>query len=111
MPQNRNKLVDLFVANITNAIVHQVLEKAIDNAEIANKYVKELRTSSDTAKKYREKINPANKALPDIKEIKDKIIKKAHAKLLIRVTNGYENINLNLVDELLTKALKELNVL
>ncbi len=110
MPQNRNKLVDLFVANLTNAIVHQVLEQAIENAEIANKYVKEFKTSWDIARKYRQKINPPDDTLPDIKEIKDKIIKKSKAKLLIRINNGYENIDLSLVDTFLMKALKELKV-
>lgn len=30
MPQNRNKLIELFIGNIVNAIVHDILEKAID---------------------------------------------------------------------------------
>lgn len=110
MTQNRNKLVELFISNLTNAIVHQVLEKAIDNSEIANRYLKEFRTSWDIAKKYREKINPANKALPDVNEIKDAISKKARAKLQVRIDNGYENIELRLVEEFLNKALKELRV-
>ena len=38
--QNRNKLVDLFIGNITNYIVHKILEMAIDNLEIINKYKK-----------------------------------------------------------------------
>ena len=81
MSQNRNKLVELFVANLANAIVHQVLEKAIDNSEIANKYVKEFKTSWEIAQKYREKINPANAPLPekDLTEIKTKITKKVNA--------------------------------
>ncbi len=38
MVQNRNKLIDLFIGNISNSIVHKILEKAIDNKEIASKY-------------------------------------------------------------------------
>ena len=63
MPQNRNQLIELFTGNITNAIVHRILEKAIDKQEIADKYRKELITSFEVAKKYREKINPI-KTLP-----------------------------------------------
>lgn len=67
MPQNKNKLIELFIGNISNAIVHNILEKAIDKEEIAEKYRKELITSFEVAKKYREKINPINTPLP-IKE-------------------------------------------
>jgi len=42
MPQNRNQLIELFIGNITNAIVHRILERAIDKEEIADKYRKEL---------------------------------------------------------------------
>lgn len=113
MNQNRNKLIELFVGNITNAIVHQVLEKAIKNTEIANKYVKEFKTSWEIAQKYREKINPADTPLPDrdLSEIKNKIIKKANAKLQERINQGYENIGLKLVEEYVMKALRELNII
>ena len=113
MSQNRNKLIDLFVANLANAIVHQVLEKAIDNNEIANKYVKEFKTSWEIAQKYRDKINPANTPLPDkdLTEIKTKIIKKVNAELQVRIAHGYENIDSSLVEELVRKAFKELRVI
>ena len=65
MPQNRNQLIELFIGNITNAIVHRILERAIDKEEIADKYRKELITSFEVAKKYREEINPINSSLPD----------------------------------------------
>ena len=60
MVQNRNKLINLLIGNISNSVVHDILENAIDNEEIANKYEKELTTSFKIAKKYREKINPIN---------------------------------------------------
>ena len=113
MSQNRNKLIELFVANLANAIVHQVLEKAIDNSEIANKYVKEFKTSWEIAQKYRVKINPANTPLPDkdLTEIKTKIAKKVNVELQVRISHGYENINLSLVEELVGKAFKDLKVI
>ena len=55
MTQNRNKLIDLFIGNISNSVVHEILEKAIDNEEISRRYEKELTTSLEIAKKYREK--------------------------------------------------------
>ena len=60
MPQNRKKLIELFIGNLVNAIIHNLLEKAIDKEEIADKYRKELLASFEIAKKYREKINPIN---------------------------------------------------
>ena len=62
---NRNKLIELFVSNLTNAVVHDILEKAITIEEIANRYRKEIINSFEIAKRYREKINPVNSNLPD----------------------------------------------
>jgi len=61
---NRNQLIERFISNLTNSIVHQVLEKSINNKEITEKYNKEFRNSWQQAKNYREKINPVNKNLP-----------------------------------------------
>ena len=36
MPKNRNQLIELFIGNIANSIVHRILEKAIDKQEIAD---------------------------------------------------------------------------
>lgn len=33
---NRNKLIDLFISNLANVVVHKVLEKAIDKPEVSN---------------------------------------------------------------------------
>ena len=65
MAQNRNKLIDLFIGNISNSIVHKILEKAINDKELANRYNKELLSSLKIARRYREKINPVNAPLPD----------------------------------------------
>ncbi len=71
MPQNRNKLIELFIGNISNAIVHEILEKAITQEELIEKYDKELLASLSLAKRYREKINPIDKSFPH----KDNILK------------------------------------
>ena len=113
MTQNRNKLIDLFVGNVSNAIVHSILEKAIDSKEIADRYRKELKTSREIAKVYRNKINPINNPLPakDITYIRRKIINKVNNELKTRISKGYENIDLDLVEQLVDQALKEFMVL
>ena len=58
MSQNRNKIINLFIGNIANAIIHRTLEKATKQEELLNRYEKELLTSLEIAKRYREKINP-----------------------------------------------------
>ena len=66
MVQNRNKLLDIFLGNLSNAILHKILENAIDNNEIARKYEKELTTSFAIAMEYRAKINPVPVPLPGV---------------------------------------------
>jgi nitrogenase subunit NifH len=111
--KNRNQLIEAFVSNLSNAIVHQILETAIDQQEISQKYVKEFKNSWQIAKIYRGKINPANRSLPvqDIEEIKRKITNNVNSELKLRIEKGYENIDLSLVLEFVDKALKELNVI
>lgn len=116
MVQNRNKLIELFIGNITNSILHDILKKAIIKEELvglADKYGKELITSFEIAKKYREKINPINNPLPirDASYVKEKIIRKVKTELKIRIDKGYKNINLAVVEEETNKALKEMGIL
>jgi hypothetical protein len=110
---NRNKFLELLVSNLTNAVVHKILEKAIDKPEVAEKYIKEMKNSWEIAKNYREKINPIHKALPvhDICELRTKIITKVKAELNLRISKGYTNINLSLVEEFVDNYLKELKIL
>lgn len=112
MVQNRNKLITLFIGNISNAIVHEILEKAIDKDEIREKYNKELKTSYDISKYYRNMINPIDKPLPvvDVIFIKKKITNNVRNELLLRINRGYKNINLDLIEEITEKFLKELKV-
>ncbi|MBI2106687.1 hypothetical protein HYT57_01770, partial [Candidatus Woesearchaeota archaeon] len=61
--------------------MHSIIESAINNEELSERYKKEIATSLDTAKKYREKINPVESSLPlkDIEYIKGKITNKVKA--------------------------------
>lgn len=34
MPKNRNKILELFIANLTTAIVHEILERATEQEEL-----------------------------------------------------------------------------
>lgn len=47
---NRNKLLTLFVSNLSNAVVHKILENAIDIPEISERYNKEIINSWNIAK-------------------------------------------------------------
>src|SRR3989338_8324513 len=113
MTQNRNKLLDLFIGNLSNAVLHKILENAIDSPEIANKYEKELTTSFAIAMKYREKINPMLEALPqgDQDYIKTKVTKRIQAELLLRIAKGYEHIDLHSLDDAVAAYLKQARVL
>ena len=109
---NKNKLIEAFVSNLANSVIHQILERAIDKCEIAEVYTKEVKNSWEIAKKYREKINPIDRNLPDkdTEEIKRKVISKVRTELKLRIEKGYENIDISLVNELVEKALNELNI-
>ena len=81
MNQNRNKLIELFIGNASNVVVHKVLGKATDNLDIYSRYEKEVQNSLKKALKYRNNINPIDEKLneKDINYIKNKIIR--HVKL------------------------------
>lgn len=112
MPQNRNKLIELFIGNISNAVVHEILAKAIDDENIRSHYNKELKVSFDIAKRYRKNINPINTELleKDRDYIREKTFRKVKAELILRISKGYKNINLKLIDDVLDKRLNEMNV-
>jgi len=77
MVQNRNKLIELIIGNLSNVVVYELLGISIDDEIIRGYYSKELKVSLDKAKSYRGQINPLYSPLPDkdIVYIKDKIIK------------------------------------
>lgn len=111
MVHNRKKSIDSFVGNISNAILHRILEKSIEDDIIRKYYDKEFLNSFEIAKKYREKINPINNTLKEASEIKNIIIKKVTNELKIRISKGYKNIDLSLVEPTTNSILSELKVI
>lgn len=109
MVQNRSKLITLFIGNISNSIIHKILEEATVQEELYDKYNKELLTSLEIAKRYRRKINPVNKnfSKKDREDIRNRIIKKVNSELQLRISKGYLNINLNLIEKVTDKFLKD----
>ncbi|MBS3166431.1 hypothetical protein J4444_04880 [Candidatus Woesearchaeota archaeon] len=75
MSQNRNKLIELFIGNIANTILHKILEEAISDEGLLDYYKKEEVTSRNVAVVYREKINPKDSSLPekDIDYIQERV--------------------------------------
>lgn len=112
MVQNRNKVIELFIGNLANSVMHSIIESAINNEELSERYKKEIATSLDAAKKYREKINPVESSLSskDIEYIKNKITNKVKAELQIRISKKYENIDLSSIEKFVDKSLKETKV-
>ena len=51
--QNKSKLVRIFIGNIANAVVHEVLENAIEEQSLRSHYGKEMQNSFLLAKRYR----------------------------------------------------------
>ena len=92
---------------------NKILEKAINNEEIINKYIKEQNISLEIAKKYRKKINPAKTILSDkdVAYIRNKIVNKVKAELILRISKGYKNINLGLIESMIDKVLKDVNII
>ena len=113
MTQNRNKLIKLLIGNISNSIVHQILEMAVSKEIMAERYRKELVNSFEVALRYRKMLNPVDKPFleKDMLYIRTKIIEKSKSELMIRISKGYKNIDLDLVEKLTEKTLKELNIL
>lgn len=112
MTQNRKKLIDLLIGNTANAVLHKILEEAIDDEIIRKYYDKELLNSLKIAKNYRGKINPINEPLPekDIGYIKNRIISKVKNELKLRISKGYENIDLDLVEDIVNRMLVDMKV-
>lgn len=110
---NRNKIMSIFIANLSNAIVHDILEEAISEDELKNHYDAEYSNFLKIAVKYREKINPVNFPLPnkDIKFIIDRIKRNVTNELKLRISKGYKGINLDLIDEYIDKELKKMKIL
>lgn len=108
----RNRNIERLISNLANAVIHQILEKAIDKNELKDYYRNEIINSWKIANLYRQKINPTERNLleVDVIEIKKKVINRVNAELKTRTDKGYKNIDLRDVEEFVDKALRELNV-
>lgn len=113
MVQNRNKLLDLFIGNLSNAALHRIMELGAADDELRKYYGKEALNSIAIARSYREKINPKLTMLPqdDGESIRRKIKERVQNRLRERITKGYENINLELIDKVVAELLLEMNIL
>ena len=111
MSQNKPDLIKRFIGVASNIIAHKILIKAELEEDLRNYYAKEIERDIDIALKYRNRINPINRLLPqkDSKEIRDSILLKVKAELLKRIDKGY-NIGLTKIDEEIDNFLKEQNV-
>ena len=112
MGQNKKKIINLFIGNISNSVVHKILEKSIDEENLRKHYNKELIVSFEIAKRYREKINPKNIPLPErySKNIEDKIIKRVKSELNLRITKGYE-IDVGLIKPTVKNMLRKIKII
>lgn len=112
MSHNRNKLITLLIGNLTNAVVHQVLEKSVREEILRKHYDKESLHSLEIAKRYREQINPIQRALPDtnVETIKEEILKRSRKELLLRISKGYQGIELEALESIVEKLLEELKI-
>ena len=112
MSRNRNKLITLLIGNLTNVVVHQVLENSVKEEILRKYYDKESLHSLEIAKRYREQINPIQRALPgiDVETIKGEILKRARNELLLRISKGYRGIELEALESILERLLEELKI-
>lgn len=111
MPQNRPDLIKRFIGVASNIITHKVLVKAEIEEDLREYYSKEIRRDVDIALKYRARINPANRLLPqeDSEKIRESILMKVKAELLKRIDKGY-SVDLSKIDGEIDNFLKEQNV-
>jgi hypothetical protein len=116
MTQNKGKLIDLFIGNASNAILHRILENAIlklNQLDIAGRYRKEIINSYEIAKRYREKINPIFSPLPssDTAQIKSVLLRRIRSEINIRIEKGYKNLDLASAEQEIDDFLKEMRVI
>lgn len=112
MVHNRNKLLILLIGNLANAVVHKVLEEATKEEILRKRYDKESLVSYEVAKRYREQINPLQRCLSekDAEEIKEEVMRRARQELQTRISKGYRDIDIALVEPVLQKLMKELKI-
>lgn len=112
MTQNKGRIIDLLIGNLANGIVHSILEKSAGFIGLSEKYRKELINSFNIAKTYREKLNPLNTPLTyaDKNYIRFHLQKRVNSELRLRISRGYKNINLSLIEEEIDNIFKKLKI-
>lgn len=114
MSQNRKEVIDRFIGNLANYILHSILERAVEKShrEFLPGYQRELKNSMNIATAYRNKIHPLGTHLPekDAAYVKNKIIQKVRNELNLRILKGYVDIDLSLIEPSVEKVLKELKI-
>lgn len=102
----------LLIGNLANVVVHKVLEEATKEEILRKRYDKESLISYEVAKRYREQINPLQRCLSpeDAGQIRKEVIRRAYQELQVRISKGYREVNLALVEPVLQKLMKELRV-
>lgn len=112
MSQNKPDIIKRFIGIASNIVTHKVLIKTELEDDTRKYYVKEIERDIDIALKYRWKINPAKRALPqnDGEEIRKKILLKVNAELQKRIDKGY-NVDISLADEEINIFLEDQNVI
>lgn len=85
----------------------------MENEILREHYDRESLSSFEVARRYREKINPVQRELPenDVDKIKEEVFKRAGKELRLRIDKGYEGVKLGLLGEILEKVLEELKIL
>lgn len=111
MTQSRRKLLEVLASHLATAVVHRILEKAIDSPEIASRYRKETLNALEVAKKYRERLNPKMGALPEqeMELLRNRVVRKVKAALQVRISKGYTGIRYESIEDEVMDALSDLH--
>jgi len=109
--KNRKRTINTFIGNISNTIVHHILEEAIESKEIKSRYKKERSASYHISERNRKCINPKNAPLKDHDFIRKRITCKVRSELILKIDKGYSNIDLDRVDEFVDMYLLKLKVI
>jgi len=100
------------IGNLVNVVVHRLLEETVKEDILRDHYNKESLHSLEISKRYREKINPIQRELPekDVEKIKEEVLRRAKKELRLRTSKGYQGIELDKIEDILEKILQELSI-
>lgn len=110
MTQNRNKVLSLMTGSLSNAIVHSILELSCDETALKEKYKKEASDSFQIALKFRNRINPLFRLLPQRSLIEIRVARRVEAELNNRIKRGYVGVDMTLVRTQIEEYFRELRI-